>query len=416
MTTLVRLRWAIPLVYLAAAGFSKIYLRIEPAWPVIGLVIAATALTNTLALAWGRRREGALAPLLSALLLLDTIALTLVLLVSGGPANPFSALYVVQVVIALIGARRGNAWPQVAAAIACYGVLFIPQAAIGLGGVGLSHMDEVAMRSHYLGMWLALSSALLLAGYFGQRIIASLARQSEQLEESREASARNARFAALTTLAAGAAHELGNPLGTIAIAAGELSRRLGDAPPPVARDVQLIRDEVGRCRRILDRMHSAVTEEFQMTSRSIRRDEFQANLGRLLRPEELGRVRLEWDDAIDGVSLQWGTLITALISVVRNALDAAPAGSEIRIVVSRSADTAHIEVVDRGPGIPAAVLERIGEPFVSTKAPGDGMGLGLFLVRITVERLGGQLQVESTQRAGTAVRLSIPLRLAQASA
>jgi two-component system sensor histidine kinase RegB len=184
----------------------------------------------------------------------------------------------------------------------------------------------------------------------------------------------------------------------------------------VARDVQLIRDEVGRCRRILDRMHSAVTEEFQMTSRSIRRDEFQANLGRLLRPEELGRVRLEWDDAIDGVSLQWGTLITALISVVRNALDAAPAGSEIRIVVSRSADTAHIEVVDRGPGIPAAVLERIGEPFVSTKAPGDGMGLGLFFVRITVERLGGQLQVESTQRAGTAVRLSIPLRLAQASA
>jgi two-component system sensor histidine kinase RegB len=68
-----------------------------------------------------------------------------------------------------------------------------------------------------------------------------------------------------------------------------------------------------------------------------------------------------------------------------------------------------IEVADRGAGMAPTVLERAGEPFFTTKPPGRGMGLGLFLTRTVVERLGGQLSLESSAGQGTRARIALPV-------
>jgi two-component system sensor histidine kinase RegB len=81
-------------------------------------------------------------------------------------------------------------------------------------------------------------------------------------------------------------------------------------------------------------------------------------------------------------------------------------------------DGGDLEVVirDRGPGIPDAVMQRIGEPFFTTKAPGRGMGLGLFLARAVIEGVGGSLQIDSAKETGTEVCARLPIDVGVRSA
>jgi two-component system sensor histidine kinase RegB len=67
-----------------------------------------------------------------------------------------------------------------------------------------------------------------------------------------------------------------------------------------------------------------------------------------------------------------------------------------------------ISILDRGAGIPSEIMERMGEPFFTTKAPGRGMGLGLFLARAVIEGVGGTLEIDSAQGGGTEVRVALP--------
>jgi two-component system sensor histidine kinase RegB len=98
----------------------------------------------------------------------------------------------------------------------------------------------------------------------------------------------------------------------------------------------------------------------------------------------------------------------ALRAVIKNALDATPNAAETSITVQSRADTCEVWVDDQGPGMRPEVLQHVGEPFFTTKEPGAGMGLGLFLSRTVLERLGGALYIESVAGRGTRVRLDIP--------
>jgi two-component system sensor histidine kinase RegB len=96
----------------------------------------------------------------------------------------------------------------------------------------------------------------------------------------------------------------------------------------------------------------------------------------------------------------------ALAVLVRNALDASSTPVELRI--HSASEQILFEVVDRGSGIPADALARIGEPFFTTKEPGRGTGLGLYVVRLIAERFGGQLILRSAQGFGTEAVLALP--------
>jgi two-component system sensor histidine kinase RegB len=104
-------------------------------------------------------------------------------------------------------------------------------------------------------------------------------------------------------------------------------------------------------------------------------------------------------------------LVQVLANLVRNACDAqteAGRGEPVRVVTRIEADRAAFEIFDRGAGIPAHAQSRVGEPFFTTKAPGRGLGLGVFLARAFAEKVGGELTLAERPGGGTVARLSVP--------
>jgi len=99
----------------------------------------------------------------------------------------------------------------------------------------------------------------------------------------------------------------------------------------------------------------------------------------------------------------------ALRSLITNAQDASPPDGEVVVNAKLRADVLAIDVVDRGRGMPADVLARVGEPFFTTKQPGRGMGLGLFLARAVFESIGGGMLIETREGQGTRVTVTVPV-------
>lgn len=225
------------------------------------------------------------------------------------------------------------------------------------------------------------------------------------------------RLEALGVRAASAAHELGTPLSTIAVVAKELElglQRRGGSPEDVA-DVQLIRAEVERCRRILDRMttHSGAGGEGFSSARA-------ADLAAWVVGEMAAKARVivEATEIPGGEPMQLPKegLAGALRALVQNAVDATLGDVAVRLSVEHGPQGLGILVSDEGCGMSPETLERALEPFFSSKGPGAGMGLGLYLAQHFIESLGGALAIESSLGRGTMVRVKLPLPLPLASA
>jgi two-component system sensor histidine kinase RegB len=256
-------------------------------------------------------------------------------------------------------------------------------------------------------MWVALTIAASLIAYFVTRVSGALRAREAELLRVQQLAARNEKLASLSTLAAGAAHELGTPLGTIAIAAKELERSIRTAPDEAIDDARLIRDELERCRAIVRRMSAnagqTIGELAEPTSTTAIVEALRARMGE----SAVAGIDLQIADASFEAPVQG--LVQVLSNLVQNAIHATAEGRP-RVVLTSDVvgDAVRFTVQDRGRGIARADLDRVGEPFFTTKPPGQGMGLGLFLARAFAERHGGQLVVASDEGKGTRVTLELP--------
>jgi two-component system sensor histidine kinase RegB len=404
-----RLRWAILGVEAAAILVAALWLRIDiPLAPLLA-VTAAGALANAFALIL---RPGA--PSVTAfLLVLDSLRLTLLLHFSGGPMNPFSVVYLVQITLAAV--VLGLRWTLGLAAlsVAGYGALFVFADTAALQHVG---HGEQALDQHLRGMWWAFVVAALLTTVLVARLRRDVAEREARLLIMRERVARSERFAALTTLAAGAAHELGTPLASIAVAACELERGLdaaGDRGQMIA-DARMIRQEVERCRAILAAMSEKGGEPMGEAAVVLDLADLATGVRDRLGNAVAGRTRIADGPAGAHVVAPPRALRGALTNLLQNALDAAP-GEEIEMHITCLAGRVRLEVRDRGPGLSEEVRARIGEPFFTTKPPGKGMGLGVFVVRTLAERLGGSLVYRTGAGGGTIAVLDLPAAAGRAN-
>jgi two-component system, sensor histidine kinase RegB len=409
LTWLLRLRWITVVAQAAAILVAKRLLPEELAiGPLLGLV-AFGALSNV-ALMLRLRRPEPVRPALPGLVLgLDILLLTGLLYGSGGAANPFTAIYLVHITLAAVVMRGLWAWALGLLSIAGFGLLFFYNVHVH----SLAHMDHGSgggISLHLVGMWVAFAiSAGLIAAFVGL-VTEALRQRDEELAALRDLSARQSRLAALTTLAAGVAHELGTPLGTIAVAAKELQRTaetLGGQGSDIAQDAALIREEVGRCRRILDQMADPSGTTLGEAFQALVWADLEADLTEGLPPEDRARLVFQWPPSACGPMPRRG-LVRALRAVVSNALEATPRPGPVTILARKAQGAWHLEVEDHGTGMAPEVLARVGEPFFSTKPTGSGMGLGLFLARTFAEQLGGELRVDSRLGQGTRVELSWP--------
>lgn len=337
---------------------------------------------------------------IALVMMIDIASLTGLLYLTGGPHNPFAFLYLVQIALAAVLVQALWTWMLVGLSFVGFGILI------------LAHQPlAIPEDSRVIGAWMALGVASGFVVHFLLRITGALAQRERELTEARGLAARQERLAALATMAAGAAHELSTPLGTVALAAKELERALtGD----LAADARLIREQVGRCRAILEQMQQGagtVGEGVAPCTVAELLDETLVGI------REAPRVVKELADEVAASVLRVPprAVSQALRSLVTNAQDASPATAAVVLTVRRDGEVLTVVIRDRGGGIPPEVMQRIGEPFFTTKAPGRGMGLGLFLARAVVEGVGGTLQIDSPSSekgGGTEVRVQLPTDVA----
>jgi len=406
---LLRLRWGA----LAGQLLTIVFVRYAMRSPIpIASLFGLLAISLLTSVAWRLRPPGLVirSSWLGATMVLDILVFSGLLYFTGGPMNPFSFLYLVPIALATVILGSRWTWALVALSLAASATLFFWHQPLVLGE---SHAEHMLL--HLQGMWVAFGVGAAFIVYFLHHIRRALAERESELQASRNLVARQERLAALATLAAGAAHELSTPLATIAVVAKELERAVAQpavetgASSHIAEDVKLVRTQVDRCRAILERMCVDAGEMRGERLAPATVDELVA--GSLAGLGSEIAVRADVDPALSAVSLHVPAraIAEAIRGVLKNAQDASPAGAAVDLIVRRADGAIDFAVADRGPGMPRAVLERVGEPFFTTKPLGRGMGLGLFLARTVVERIGGSLRLDSNVGRGTTAIVRVPL-------
>lgn len=406
----INLRWIVLLRWGAVAGQAITILLAGrflkqplPTAPLFG-VVAALALGNAVIHLWLWRGGQPTDRACGLNLLADVAALTALLAFSGGTFNPFSVLYLVHITIAAVILPARWSLLLAAASVLAYSVLqFTSPSDLALIG-----QDPGLLQLR--GRWVAFLVAAAFISTFSLRMSESLRHREEELERARSGAEAAERLAALGTLAAGTAHELNTPLGTIAILAGELAAQLEGPRRDEAED---IRRQVRRCKEIITKM---------MAPRG--GDELEEPKEIELAPVVEAAVR-RWQDGRPGprpvltidprvARARARLAVHAFEQAVANLLDNAAEATEgrpsrqVRVALDRQGNLLRLSVADNGVGVPEPLLRRIGEPFFTTKEPGRGTGLGLYLARHVVERQGGEMTVSSTQGRGTQVALTVP--------
>lgn len=406
---LIRLRWVAIVGQLLTITIVHWGLLVPVAWGPLLVIVGLTALTNV-AIRTGAGGIRIRRPRhLATVMVIDLLALTALLYYTGGPFNPFLVFYFVNLALAAVVLPARWSWVLAVIAVACIGVIYIfhvPVQRLLERSVG----DSPIANLYHQGLFAGFGVCALVIVYFITRVRSELLLREHELREAQLRQVQSERLESLATLAAGAGHELASPLSTIAVIANDLSRHLdgADVPESVLEDVALIRSELAHCRAILDRMSGFAGE---VAGEQVARHSVAAVLHQVLegvRRKE--RVTLSVDDRLRRVELEVPIegVAQAIRGVITNGIDASVAGEHVNVDVEADDKWVTLTVRDEGTGMPADVLARVGEPFFTTKEVGSGMGLGVFLTRNVLNRLGGELSLVSTAGEGTTATIRIP--------
>lgn len=254
----------------------------------------------------------------------------------------------------------------------------------------------------------------------GQRFFAAVIRDLTERKEMQMKLAQTERLAAVGELAAGIAHEVNNPLGSILIYAHLLCEDLaGDAERRA--DAELILREANRCRAIvgglLDFARQSKVERAPVDLRELA-EEAARNVAVQVDDPRL-EVRVEAPAALPPAQVDRDQLLQVLLNLVRNAADAMPAGGTVTLRLGHAAERGEhvIEVSDTGPGIPAEHMDRLFSPFFTTKPVGRGTGLGLPICYGIVKMHRGSISARNrAPERGAAFEVRLPSAPAVAGA
>lgn len=408
LETLIGLRW------LAVAGQTVAVLFVEfglgfplPLIPCLALIAVSALLNSALRLLLAANlRLGTWPAFL--LLAYDVVQFADLLYLTGGLQNPFALLLLVPVIVS-------------ATTLAPRATIYLSVLVIALATVlAISHKplpwhpgDSLELPLLYvIAVWVALVSACIFSGIYTYRVAKEARRLATALTATELALAREHHLSALDGLAAAAAHELGTPLATITLVAKELEREL---PPDsaYADDIALLTSQSERCRDILARLTSQSTE----TDQHLARLPLSHLIEEVVEPYHVFGVTIATAPGNGAGSEPVGrrnpAIVYGLGNLVENAVDFAVSRVE---VTSEWTDTeVSVTVTDDGPGFAPGIIDRIGEPYVTTRGlSGDheagGLGLGFFIAKTLLERTGARLNFtnRAAPASGAVVRVLWP--------
>ncbi len=332
---------------------------------------------------------------------IDVLALSVLLFYAGGSTNPFISLYLLPLVIAAATLPSRYTWGMASLTTACYSWLMVYHHPLPH-----NHQDmDSAFNTHVMGMWLGFVISAVVVAYFVVKMAQAVRTRDEMLVKVREEILRNERLVALGTQAAGAAHELGTPLSTMAVVIGELQHESAAEQTELRESLTLLDEQVRGCKRILDKMMFNAQDNGEAVPRAV--DELMEEVldeWQLLRPA----VQYHYDDShlqpAPKINVDV-TLRAALMNLLNNAADASV--HSIEIIARRTQLNVILEINDQGPGLSEEVALKAGSAFFTTKV--QGRGLGLFLANATIERLGGAVRLFNREQGGATTELILPI-------
>lgn len=355
-------------------------------------------------------------------LLVDIAALAILLYASGGSTNPFVSLFLLPLTIAAAILPSLQTWFITAVTVACYTLLLFLYIPLSHNGAELhwAMSMEHGMQSHnqsgpdgdfglhVLGMWFNFLLSASLIAFFVVRMAGSLRERDRLLVSARETALRDEHIVALGTLAAGAAHELGTPLSTIAVIVHELQQDHRDNTE-LNDDLRILRSQVDHCKAILSQLLEAAGQSRSGSITLIRVDHYLDELidkWQIVRPGVALTVSHAGPQPVPRIAVE-ATLSQAVMNLLNNAADASPQ----RVEISETWDGSElvVEIYDHGPGLAPDVIANAGKPFFTTKPPGHGIGIGLFLANATIERFGGTVRLYNRKQGGACTELRLPL-------
>lgn len=368
-------------------------------------VVCASVLVN-LAVAIRRPAGASLSERVAArFLAYDIVQLALLLYLTGGLENPFAFLLLAPVAVSATVLSLGSTAALCALTLICVTALGIHHLPLPWTGP-----PPDLPPTYILGIWVALTIGILFFSAYTSRVAEEARRLSDGLAASQLALAREQQISALGALAAAAAHELGSPLGTIAIAAREIEREL---PPesPIAEDVRLMISETDRCRHILAEFAHTVDDHDDVPFSYL-------PLGVVAEEAASRHAREGIEVVLDAAPFPESAsshapviapspeILHGLGNLIQNAIQFAR--SEVRVETRWNDGVARITVEDDGPGFPQVVLDRLGEPFLSVRRGQDNhMGLGIFIAQTLLQRAGAMLAFGNREgRSGARVAVS----------
>ena len=416
LQTLVRLRWLAVIGQVVAVlsvyflfGFSL------PLTACLALIAMSAWLNIFLSVRWrtSLRIDDKYATLLLAY---DTCQLAGLLYLTGGLENPFSFLFLVPVTVSATTLSISHTLTLGALTMSLVTVLAIVH--FPLPWIEGELFDLPGL--YLAGVWSAIACGLGFASVYAHRVSSEARDMSGALAATEFVLAQEQRLSALDGLAAAAAHELGTPLATIALVAKELKHELPNAPE-FSEDLDLLSSQTDRCREIISKLANRDEQQEEMHSRL----KLTVLLEELIEPFRTGNpeIRLDARSQAPGVPEPVVTrhpgIRYGLANLLENAIDYAK--SEVVVEVRWDVSDVVVIIIDDGPGFSEDIIDRLGEPYVTTrkgygskqlaKTPTighQGMGLGFFIAKTLLTRSGAAVALANLAhpQSGATIRIS----------
>jgi two-component system sensor histidine kinase RegB len=413
-----RLRWIALAAQVVALAATSAY-GFELDLGALGALLGFEAVVGAALASAGADRLRPVARWLAGLLTLDAVVLVTLLYLTGGPHNPMSVVLMVNVALAAFMLKPAHAWSVTLFTIGLSSLLFVssrpllprgestpPTGAQACPMCGPADGAALNMQLHLQGMWAGYLVAGAAIVWFIARLRTHIEAREQELRRSEAARQTAERRARMAALAAGAAHELATPLASVMLASEGLQHHLEVAGDREAADeARVIREQIRRCRGILEQMAYQLGQPAGGASRVVSVGEL---VDTALKTVEASRVVTPagWSWRSEQVHAIGSALEQALRNLVDNALRAS--SGPVSLDVEPGPNDISLVVRDRGIGMTGEELDRAGDPFFSTRPHGEGMGLGLFVARTVAEQLGGELNIASERGRGTTVTMRLP--------
>lgn len=357
-------------------------------------------------------------------ILLDVLGLTTLLYLTGGATNPMIWIYLLPLILTGIILPHAYTWYMVILTTSLYTFLItyhapLPAIEPRFSETSSMHDHVLAVREknyfnlHIFGMWFGFVFSAGIVAYFVVELSNTLREQERKIAEIQAKQLRDERVVALGTLAASAAHDMGTPLGTIAI----LIRELEQTYPPhrfpdLLEKIQIIQKQVVRCKEALSVMSASAgelrAESGQVMAVGTYIDEV-LHQWRSQRPDIKLNLSIAPDDWLMRAQiLADRTQTHSLINILNNAADVSPKEKGVDLRIGCQDQQLHLEIRDYGPGFSEEVLAMTGQGPLATNK-GHGLGVGLFLTYSSIHRLGGSITMCNMSDGGACVVLRLPL-------